>query len=289
MFGYVRPLTPELRVRELEDYKAVYCGLCRTMGKRHGFLARFTLNYDFTFLAMSLSYGTAPCQFSQQRCPAHPFRKRKMCRPMPALELAADESLILSYQKLRDDVADHGFFRGLPARLAALFLRRAYRRAASAQPEFALKVTECLDELHVMERERCASMDRPADTFARILQAAAPNTGDDARDRALGQMLYHVGRWIYLIDAWDDLEKDLRSGGYNPISARYGGQPEEHAQEVRTTLLHSRNLAAAAYELAKAERWDGILSNILYLGLPAVEELVFTGRWRKNQKKNIGE
>lgn len=289
MFGYVRPLTAELRVRELEDYKAVYCGLCRAMGKRHGFLARFTLNYDFTFLTMALAHGTAPCQISLRRCPVHPFRKRKMCQPVPALELAADESLILSYQKLRDDVADRGFFRGLPARLAALLLKRAYRKAAAAKPEFDRKVTQCLDELHAMERECIASIDRPADTFARILQAAAPNTGDDVRDRALGQMLYHVGRWIYLIDAWDDLEKDVRSGGYNPINARFGGRPGEHTQEIRTTLLHSRNLAAAAYELAKAERWDGILSNILYLGLPAVEELVLTGRWRKNQKKNIGE
>lgn len=284
MFGYVRPLTAELRVRELEDYKAVYCGLCRTMGKRHGFLARFTLNYDFTFLAMALAPGPVPCEISHRRCPVHPFRKRKMCRPMPALELAADESLILSYQKLRDDVADDGFFRGLPARAAALFLRSAYRRAAAAKPEFDQKVTNCLNELHTMESEGCPSMDRPADAFARILQAAAPDTGDDTRDRALGQMLYHVGRWIYLIDAWDDLERDRRSGSYNPINARYEGQAEEHIREVRTTLLHSRNLAASAYELTKAERWDGILCNILYLGLPAVEELVLTKRWRKNQR-----
>lgn len=284
MFGYVRPLTAELRVRELEEYQAVYCGLCRAMGKRHGFLARLTLNYDFTFLAMALAHGPAPCEFSRRRCPVHPFRKRKMCRSMPALELAADESLILSYQKLRDDVADYGFFRGLPARAASLLLRRAYRRAAAERPEFARKVTQCLDELHMMERERCPSLDRPADAFARILQAAAPDTGEKARDRALGQMLYHVGRWIYLIDAWDDLERDLRSGDYNPVSARYEGKPGEHIQDMRTTLLHSRNLAAGAYELAKAERWDGILSNILYLGLPAVEELVLTGRWRRNQK-----
>lgn len=288
MFGYVRPLTPELRVRELEEYKAVYCGLCRTMGKRHGFLSRFTLNYDFTFLTMALTGGADGCRVLPGRCPVHPFRRRKMCRAMPSLELAADESLILSYQKLRDDVVDRGFFRGLPARIAACFLKRAYRRAAEARPEFDRRVTECLDELHALEEERCPSLDRPADTFARILQAAAPETGDAARDRALGQMLYHVGRWIYLIDAWDDLESDRRSGGYNPVSARCQGRPEEHIQDIRLTLRHSRSLAASAYELAKVERWDGILSNILYLGLPAVEELVFTGRWRRN-RKNIGE
>ncbi len=288
LFGYVRPLSAELKVRELEDYKAVYCGLCCTMGKRHGFLARFTLNYDFTFLVMVLASDAEPCGMKQCRCPAHPFRKRKMCMQMSALDVAADESLILSYHKLRDDVADNGFIRGLPARIAALALNRAYRKAAEAQPEFDRKVKACLEELRVLEQERCPSMDRSADTFARILQAAAPVTGDDVRDRALSQLLYHVGRWIYLIDAWDDLENDIRAGSYNPVLERFENEPKKYEQDVRVTLLHSRNLAVSAYGLAQSPRWDGILSNILYLGLNAVEELVFAGRWKK-KRKNIGE
>lgn len=288
MFGYVRPLCAELKVRELEDYKAVYCGLCRTMGKRHGFLARFTLNYDFTFLVMALAQEAQPCGTKRCRCPAHPFRKRNMCLQMPALDVAADESMVLSYHKLQDDVADNGFFRGLPARVAALALKPAYRKAAAAQPEFDQKVAACLSELHILEQERCPSLDRPADTFARILQAAAPATGDERRDRAMSQLLYHVGRWIYLIDAWDDLEDDIRSGSYNPILERYEHNPKEHEQDVRVTLLHSRNLAVSAYGLAQSTQWDGILSNILYLGLNAVENAVFAGQWKKN-RKNIGE
>lgn len=207
---------------------------------------------------------------------------------MPALDVAADASMILSYHKLRDDVADNGFVRGLPARIAALALKPAYRKAASARPEFDRKVTDCLKELHILEQERSPSLDRPADTFARILQAAAPVTGEETRDRALGQLLYHVGRWIYLIDAWDDLEDDIRSGSYNPILERFDHQPRTHEQDVRVTLLHSRNLAVSAYGLAQSPRWDGILSNILYLGLSAVEELVFAGQWKK-KRKNIGE
>lgn len=288
MFGYVRPLTAELRVRELEDYKAVYCGLCRAMGKRHGFLARFTLNYDFAFLAMVLAFESEPCRMSRCRCPAHPFRKRAMCEQMPALDVAADESMILSYQKLRDDVADQSFLRGLPARIAAFALKPAYKKAAAERPEFDALVMNCLEELHVLEKECCASLDRPADAFARILQAAAPDTGDETRNRALSQMLYHVGRWIYLIDAWDDMEDDIKSGGYNPIQARYDGQGSEHLKDVSITLLHSRNLATAAYELAKTQRWDAIVSNILYLGLPAVEKAVFQGRWQK-KRNQLGE
>lgn len=287
MFGYVRPLIPQLLVRELDDYKAVYCGLCRTMGKRHGLIARFALNYDFTFLAMVLAWDEDPCRMTRRRCVAHPLCKRKCCEEMPALAVAADESMILSYQKLRDDVADSGFFAGLPARAASLLLRRAYKKAAKAAPQFDAAVSACLSELQRMEKDHCPSLDRPADAFARILQAAAPDTGDQARNRALSQLLYHVGRWIYLVDAWDDLEKDEKSGSYNPIHARYEGRGKEHREDIRLTLAHSRNLAASAYELAKAPRWDGVLTNILYSGMPAVEELVLSGRW--NRPKNLGE
>lgn len=275
-------------MRELEEYKAVYCGLCRTMGKRHGFLARFALNYDFTFLALVLAGETEPWSMRRCRCPAHPFRKRNMCVSAASLELAADESLILSWQKLRDDVRDNGFFRGLPARLAALILKPAYRRASAARPEFDRRTAECLEELHILEDERCPSLDRPADAFARILQAAAPETGGECRDRALRQMLYHIGRWIYLTDAWDDLTEDVKTGAYNPIDARYQGAGTEHREDIALTLLHSRNLAGAAYELAKTGRWDGIVSNIIYLGLPAVEKQVLAGRW-KNKRNQLGE
>lgn len=284
MFGYVRPLIPELKVRELEDYKAVYCGLCRAMGKRYGLIARFTLNYDFAFLAMILAYQTDPCRFELCRCPVHPLKKRKTCLHMDALDVAADESLILSYQKLRDDAEDDGLLRGMGARIVARLLKPAYKKASKARPEFSYVVASCLEELHRMEQEQVRSIDRPADAFARILQAAAPDTGEPARDRAVRQMLYHVGRWIYLVDAWDDLAEDRKKQEYNPIEARYDGNAEEYVEEMRTTLLHSRNLATGAYELARSERWDAVLSNIMYEGLPAVEELVLTGRWQKNQK-----
>ncbi|MCD8004102.1 MAG: DUF5685 family protein [Oscillospiraceae bacterium] len=283
MFGYVRPLTGELRVRELEDYKAVYCGLCRSLGKGCGLLARMTLNYDFVFLAMALTPEAKPCAMERRFCPLHPFSRRRMCCQTPALDTAAREGVILSYQKLRDDVADSGFWRGLPARVAARCLKPAYRRAAKAQPEFDRQVADCLERLRRLEGENCPSMDRPADAFAQLLQAAAPETGSPGRNRAMAQMLYHVGRWIYLVDAWDDLPGDVEKGNYNPLNLRFQGRAEEHIQDVRVTLLHSRNLAASAYELEKTGAWDGVLSNILYLGLPAVEEMVLSRQWRRRR------
>ena len=100
------------------------------------------------------------------------------------------------------------------------------------------------------------------------------------------QLLYHIGRWIYLVDAWDDLEKDRAQGNYNPISARFPQIGEEEQSYLRTTLRHSLNLARSAMALLELGHWQDTVENILYLGLPAVEELVFTGRWRAVKSQN---
>jgi hypothetical protein len=279
VFGYVRPLQGELKVRELETYKAVYCGLCHEIGRRHGFFARMFLNYDFTFLAMLLASNQEGLVSQRRRCPAHPIRGRMACMGLDGLEIAADESVILTYWKLRDNVTDRGFFSGLPARFLSRLIRPAYRRAASCQPEFDRHVAQCLGELQALERQASPSLDRTADTFARILQAAAPGFQDGGQGRALEQLLYHIGRWIYLVDAWDDLEEDGKSGQYNPISARFPNLGEDDCAYLRTTLRHSLNLASSAYQLTQGGQFGPILENILYLGLPAIEEAVFTGRW----------
>lgn len=286
MFGYIRPHRGELKVRELEAYEAAYCGLCHAIGRRHGLAARMFLSYDVTFLAMLLDEGRGALPTERRRCPARLWCRKKRCACVQGLETAADIGTILSYWRLRDAIADGGFWKGLGARFLAALLYPGYRRAARCRPEFDGTVKACLSELSGMEQTRLPSLDRPADTFARILRAAAPEGGDAGRRRVVEQLLYHVGRWIYLVDAWDDLEKDRKSGNYNPILTRFAVQGENEKQYLRTTLRHSQSLALSAFELLEPNRWQGVLENILYLGLPLVEELVFTGRWKAAKNRN---
>lgn len=289
MFGYVRPYREELRVRELEGYQAMYCGLCAAMGARHGFVARMLLNYDFVFLAMLLAPREERPSTAMRRCPARlGLGKKCACVSNEGLEAAADESVILSYWKLRDTVRDSGAIKGLGARMLSGLLRRGYRRAAAVRPEFDAQVRSCLEELHRLEEESSPSLDHTADTFARILQGAAHSSGDEVRDRVLGQLLYHVGRWIYLVDAWDDMEKDRVSGSYNPIRARFDGGEEGEREYLRTTLRHSLNLARSALALLDLGCWGGTVENILHLGLPAVEEMVFRGKWGEVKRMELG-
>lgn len=277
MFGYVRPLSGELKVREFEDYKAVYCGLCHALGKHCGFLARFVLSYDFVFLAMLLDEGTDAEQDTTRRCAAHPLRGRKCLRcQAPVMELAAEETVILTYYKLRDDFHDEGFWKGLAARGLAAILYPAYRKARDHRPEFDRQVKECLTKLARLEREYSQRLDEVSDTFASILRAAAEGEKRQDRGRILAQIMYHLGRWIYLIDGVDDREKDRQAGRYNPISARFGEEADLTC--LQTTLDNSLALMQSAFQLLERNRWSPILENILYLGLPAVQRQALSGK-----------
>lgn len=160
MFGYVRPVREELKCKDFDLYRATYCGLCRELRRKYGLLAPMFLNFDFTFLALLLwpaEQRFVPCR---GRCHANPLARKEMCPADPALEAAADESIILTYWKLRDSARDDGPFSGLPARGLALLLAPAYRKAAVCRPEFDRTVRSCLEELTGLEAENCPSIDR---------------------------------------------------------------------------------------------------------------------------------
>jgi len=285
VFGYVRVREDTLPPGAWEDYQAVYCTLCHALGERFGPVSRLFLNYDFAFLAMLLAPAEAVGREGRRRCVLHPCEGRPSCGGGDWLDIAAAESVILTYWKLQDTILDGGSVKAAGARGASLGLSGAYRRARDLCPGFNGQVEALLQELHQLEEAQSPSIDRPADCFARLLRAAAPVTGVTARDRALGELLYHVGRWIYLADAVDDLQEDREAGRYNPVSARFPQWSSEDKAYLRRTMDHSLALAGAAFQLLEENPWTAVVENILYSGLPGVEELVFSGAWRDQQKR----
>ena len=288
MFGYVRPPLDKLSGEDAARFRRLYCGLCHTLDRRCGFAARWILNYDFTFLALLLS-GAEEGESVCRRCVAHPLRARPCVSGGPALELAADESVILAYWQLRDGVADHGFWKGLRYRALSRALHPAYRRAAAARPGFDRGTREQLRRLAELEREYCASLDAAADTFGTLLSGAAEYGGEERQRRILRQMLYHLGRWIYLVDAADDLRRDDAAGSYNPVALRYGlhgGEWDgESRREFAKTLDLSIHMIASAYELGEFGVWSGILEATVYDGLFGVGKAVLEGRFSASDRK----
>ena len=287
MFGYVLPSYDRLSERDRDAFRAAYCGLCHTLGRRYGLAGRMILNYDLTFLAMVLSDGEG--ETCLRRCAVHPIRRRCCAANDPALDTAADMSVILTYWQLRDGVADHGFWRGLKYRLASALLRPAYRRARERLPQFDRGTREHLDALAALEREGCPSLDAPADAFASLLALAADGIQEPARRRVTQQLLYHLGRWVYLVDAADDLKDDLRSDSYNPLALRYtpqnGALTEADRQSLAATLDGSVRAMAAAFELLEETNYTPVLRATVYEGLYAVGAAVLNGTFRKRQKR----
>ena len=282
MFGYVRPSLAKLSEEDKTRFGAVYCGLCRALGERYGQAARMILNYDFTFLAVLL-WPKEGAGSIHRRCIAHPFAGRDHYPGNPALELAADESVILAWWQIQDALSDPGRGKG-KYRAASLALKSAYRRAAERRPDFDRITRERLARLGELEAARCASLDLPADAFAGILAAAAADVPDPMKRRVLEQLLYHLGRWIYLVDAADDLADDFSAGSYNPLIFRYGltgGELTEEAREGLTVSLdHSIRLMAAAYELWDFGVWSPIIRATVYEGLFLVGRAVLEGTFQ---------
>ncbi len=284
MFGYVRPSPERLTKEEQDRFASAYCGLCHTLQRRYGLAARMILNYDLTFLAILLSDGREG-SFTCQRCIAHPVAKRPCGNPSVALDTAADMSVILSWWQIQDGVADHGFWGGLKYRAASLFLRGAYRKAREQQPAFDATTQQHLRELDQLEKEHCPSIDQPADTFARLLAGAAEAIEDPVRRRVLQHLMYHLGRWVYLADAADDLKSDLRSGSYNPLLLRFahheGVLTDESRAELAGTMDRSVEQMAAAFELVDFGLWTPIIRSVVYEGLYAVGNAVLNGTFHR--------
>ncbi len=263
MFGYVTPNHDELKVREARQYRAYYCGLCRALKKGYGETARLTLNYDCTFLAILLSALEEPQAepFFNGHCAYKLFLKeRPIAKYTDALGFAADLEVLLSFYKSLDDWRDERSLKGAGGRMA---LGNARKKAEKRNPALADCLKNGLLELDLLEKGNCAELDAPADAFARILSNAlafAPAL-DPKEKIVLSKLSYNIGKWIYLADAWEDREKDKKSGSYNPFLASEAGE------ERASFLLHySLNEAISAYELLDVKSNAGILDNIMYVG-----------------------
>jgi len=216
-------------------------------------------------------------------------KKREVVCCDPALELAADCSVIFTYYKILDEIADASFLKRQLSQTAKLALRRAYRKAALRRPDFDRKAKEELDRLRKLEMQRCESVDEPADTFGKLLESITLELTDPLQQRIFSQLLYHLGRWIYLADALDDWKEDAKSGNYNPVAARFSLQGETLPQEIRermgSTLDASIRQMAAAYELWDFGHWSHMIEATVYDGLYCVGHAVLEGTFHAADKK----
>ncbi len=284
MFGYVKADAPELKMRENEFYRAVYCGLCGSMKRLTGAASTFSLSYDIVFLVLCRLAATGDrTEVSAKRCCMNPFRAKK--RPVMSdgaeLRYGAAVGALLTECKLRDDASDEKGVKRITKRMLLPGARRRLRRAA-VPSELESAVRKKLSELYALEAQKPNEISPMAELFGELLGEIFAYGLPETDARILYEVGRGVGRWIYIVDAIDDLSDDIKRGEYNPVASVYGSLTDGSREELETVLKLELSGAAGALELVSVpnggypETLD-IAKNIIYLGLPKEAKRVLYG------------
>lgn len=299
MFGYVRPHKGELLVKEYEAYKAVYCTLCRELGKHYGALSRMALSYDLTYYAMlALDLEGAKPQLRKGRCVVNPAKKcNYICEGQTAYHKAAALTVMMTYQKLRDNLDDEGFFGQFAAAILMPFVKGPYKKAAKDFPFMAEAIEEMMKAQRQAELDS-AGIDACCDPVAKALSVIFAELGDDERKKLiLSQLGYFLGRWIYAIDAADDLPKDLKEGSFNPLIKKFGLEnskeiPEDRRDEIdnecNSILNNNVAMINSAVNLLELGIYKNILENVSMKGMAEVQREILFLHIHDRKKKRLG-
>ena len=286
MFGYVRVDKPNILIKDFATYKAYYCGLCKSISAKYcNQLMRLGVNYDIAFLSMlAHNYEDVEPSFKDTRCFVHPIGpKFPVVVNDRVQERIVDINTVLGYYKVCDDRRDKGGLRYSAVKSA---LKPAYKKAAAALPELDAALKKCFSELEALEQAGSDDLDALAQTSADMLVAVG-RAATDAFDEDFRVLAENLGRWIYVVDAYDDMAKDLKQNSFNPFTVKGSLSGEEEAElaaAVKERLYGYIREIRAAYDRMRIVYSEGPLSNVIYLGLRQKTDEVLQNGGKKCRK-----
>ena len=282
MFGYVRPYKPDLLIREFTRYQAVYCGICKQIGRQYGQIARLALGYDLTMLAVLLfSLDRVPAEIDITGCILNPVKKKPVIKQHDILALSAALTVLLTWYKAADDKSDGAGIRGQAVQMTGL---RAFSKAKKAYPDYNRSIKNELQKLSDFEKNHArTTAESPAlasEYFGHLLKQVFRQAAKDCLNlsgreaEALGLIGYDIGRWIYIIDAIDDYHEDRKKGRWNPFKGMTYDQASQQAESLMTDYEQALDQTAA---LLPYYHDSGLVANICQRGLPEVRQAVLQG------------
>ena len=278
MFGYVVMNKPEIKFKDFDMYRSFYCGLCRELKERYGLSGQITLTYDMTFVILLLSgLYEPPTKKGLTRCIVHPVRRQPV-RKNAITEYAADMNIFLTYYKCKDDWNDERSILGLAF---GKLLERKEKKSEKLWSKKVQTIVSCLDELSELEKENATDIDRVSGCFGRIM-AEIFAYREDVWEPTLRRMGFYFGKFIYLLDAYDDVEEDVKKGNYNPFSKDYIIKGFD--DRVKNMLMMMMAETCREFEKLPIIKYTDILRNILYSGVWCRFENV-SGKRKKEQEK----
>lgn len=284
-------------VKEFELYKSVYCGLCKQLGKNYGMVAKLVLSYDCTFLAMvysGIKGNSQTFKITKGRCCCNPLKKCSYCSYIDdSLNFSAAFSVISFHYKLIDTIKDEDFFKSLAARIMLLFSSGWRKKAIKNYKNIDDLVKVMLENQFAVEEYKNCSVDRAAHPTAHMISELMKTFAENERERAVfAQFGYFLGRWIYIIDATDDFDKDITANSFNPIRNKFDGIEcslnDEQVKEYCNGLLNQTmaNLISA-YNLMDIGKFKSIIEHIINVGMPEIQrKVIFDRKVNNKQFKN---
>ena len=275
LFGYVKPDKPELKIKEYEYFRAYYCGLCKALGRNCGQISRFSVSYDLTFAALLIaSLFEETDTIEPERCVVDPLHKRPIVSRNRFIDYAADMNIILMYWKMHDDWRnDHS----ISSVCGTIGFHKGFKAAQIRYPDKSAYIADKLDELAALEMAGCKVVDEAAEPFACLLEEVMSYPSDDIvleQRKLLQGLAYDLGRWIYIVDAYDDIEKDVLTDNYNPLILQFNYKGENIndfkasiKEWVEFNLTYTLSQIKVKYECLIIRRNKPILDNFIYTGL----------------------
>ena len=262
MFGYVRINKMDLTFREFDYYKGYYCGLCKYLKENHGEVSRLSLNYDITFLIVILTaLYKLDSDITYERCIANPLKK-KMRIVNEITEYAASMNILLSYYKLEDNLYDDN---GIKDKLAYTLYKGKLKKAYEKYPQKAEYIKQQLGNLRELEKQESKSIDKVSNTFGNLMGEIFVYKKDEY-EQNLRNIGFNLGKYIYILDAYEDLEEDSKKGRYNPF-IYYIDKKEELKNKVDRLISMSLGMATKNIEQLNLEFNKSIIDNIIYSGV----------------------
>ena len=261
MFGYVNISRKELEDSRQKRFNSVYCGVCRRIREQSGQLSRLGLRYDIAFLSTLLMSLYEPEETSgRNACHLHPITKRPWV-DNEFIRYGADMNVALAYYKAQDDWQDD---QKPAAKAMAGVFGKNMPRIEESYPRQCATIAGCIADLSRLEQENCPSPDETANCFGRLM-AELFVVREDFWSPTLRELGFHLGRFIYLLDAAVDFEKDKKHGKYNPYLAM--GMENADWARWEDYLVLTMAKCTESYERLPLVQDKDILDNVLYSGV----------------------
>ena len=292
MFGYIKPYKPDMKIKEYELYKSVYCGVCKCLNKEFGILSKLFLSYDCAFLALFLmSLEDNEFMVRKEKCVCNCFKRCNFLDINDSIRFSSASLVIMTYYKILDDISDNRSLKKIIKYPLILFILEAYKKAKKLYPEVDNIVSFYVNEQRNVEGMMYGGLDKSADSTAGMLSnIVCLRIKDEKQRRIAKELFYFLGRWIYLIDAADDFDEDKKNSNFNPFLNEIldkNMSKSQNKEYMNSVLNQTVARIISTYSLLNIKNFKPILDNIILLGFGEMQRNVIFLKERARDERSI--